>query len=259
MRIALNLSSRPWTDQGPLIRKLRIAVIAMVLLAALLVGAERVAHRRAMIAAKNESVIANQEAALQKERTMYQSQLQEPKNAAVLIRSRFLNRIFAEKSFSWTAVMMDLENVMPAGVQVAQIQPQVMPDGTIVIQMRVNGERDKAVDLIRALEHSQRFLSPRLAGEATQSTQGSNGVQPVASGPVPVTFDIQAEYNPLPAPTTEQLEKHLAERNAEAAKKKGPAPTHPPVGPAGGRGQGPIHPMGSPQSRPMPLSKRPTP
>ncbi len=28
---------------------------------------------------------------------------------------QFLNAVFARKSFSWTAVMMDLERVLPAG------------------------------------------------------------------------------------------------------------------------------------------------
>ncbi len=37
--------------------------------------------------------------------------------------------LFAEKSFSWTSVMMDLERVLPAGVQVTSIEPAIYGGG----------------------------------------------------------------------------------------------------------------------------------
>ncbi len=51
--------------------------------------------------------------------------MREPQNAAVLSQSQFLNQLFARKAFSWTAVMMDLENVLPSGVQVLNIDPVI--------------------------------------------------------------------------------------------------------------------------------------
>ena len=46
-------------------------------------------------------------------------------------RAHFLNQLLLRKSFSWTAVMMDLENVLPTGVQVTAIEPQVTADGDV--------------------------------------------------------------------------------------------------------------------------------
>jgi type IV pilus assembly protein PilN len=132
--------------------------------------------------------------------------MRQPTNAAVLDRAHFLNALFLQKSFSWTAVMMDLENVLPTGVQVTSIEPQATPTGDVIIRLRVSGDRDRAVQLVRNLEHSRRFLQPRLSGEASQA-KATNAPRPgmfgpqqmnVPTAPAGVEFDILANYNPLP-------------------------------------------------------------
>ena len=138
--------------------------------------------------------------AAQIERQTNETRMHEPQNQAVLERSTFLNELFARKSFSWTAVMMDLERVLPAGIQVTSIDPAITAEGGVNIRMRVSGQRDPAVDLVRNLERSQRFLTPRLVNETSQ-TKEPNGQTPVVQTGVPggVEFDILSGYNPLPA------------------------------------------------------------
>ena len=63
--------------------------------------------------------------------------MRQPQNAAVLAQAQFLNKLFLRKTFSWTAVMMDLETVLPSGVQVMNIDPVVAKDGQVTIRMRV--------------------------------------------------------------------------------------------------------------------------
>jgi type IV pilus assembly protein PilN len=95
--------------------------------------------------------------------------------------------------------MMDLENVLPSGVQVLNIDPVPMKDGKVTIRLRVSGAHDKGVELVRNLEHSRRFISPRLARETAETSQqnGNRQVEQV-SAPSNVNFDLLAEYNPLP-------------------------------------------------------------
>jgi type IV pilus assembly protein PilN len=52
---------------------------------------------------------------LEMERQTNEARMHEPQNRAVLDRSQFLNTLFASKSFSWTAVMMDLERRASGG------------------------------------------------------------------------------------------------------------------------------------------------
>jgi type IV pilus assembly protein PilN len=139
--------------------------------------------------------------------------MKQPQNQSVLARSQFLNALFASKSFSWTAVMMDLEKVLPNGVQVTSIDPVISKEGDVSIRLRVTGDRDKAIQLVRNLETAQRFVAPRLGGETALTAEK---VSALGRGPAPgfgpgargaetdavlgngVEFEIFSGYNPLP-------------------------------------------------------------
>lgn len=131
--------------------------------------------------------------------------MHQPQNMAVLERSRFLNAVFAQKSFSWTAVMMDLERVLPTGVQVTSIDPTISKEGEVSLRLRVSGDRDRAVQLVRNLETSQRFVSPRLSGESAQVQEGSRTAGTSPTEPAAVAFEILSGYNPLPAASAKQV------------------------------------------------------
>ncbi|HEV2578325.1 MAG TPA: PilN domain-containing protein [Acidobacteriaceae bacterium] len=205
MRISINLATRPFVELRPLFLRLRIL---MALLAIIAIGLGFWAHtlqKRLDRASAQMDNLRNQTIGAQQERLQNERRMREPANAAVLDRAHFLNSLFLAKSFSWTAVMMDLENVLPTGVQVTSIEPQVTQTGDVIIRLRVSGERDRAVQLVRNLEHSRRFLQPRLSGEASQAksttAQRPGTFQPQTNlpGAAPgVEFDILANYNPLP-------------------------------------------------------------
>jgi len=211
MRIQLNLASRPFVELGPLYLRLRILIILLAVVAVplwLLLATEK---RKASEAHARLAAVEQKIQAIEAQKLAFQAQMREPKNASVLSQSQFLNQMFARKAFSWTAVMMDLENVLPSGVQVMNIDPVVSRDGKVTIRLRVSGAHDRGVDLVRNLEHSHRFLAPRLARETAESNQNGRPVeQPSAMSNV--NFDLLAEYNPLP---------ETAEKPAGAGQKNG--------------------------------------
>jgi type IV pilus assembly protein PilN len=179
--------------------------------------------------------------------------MRQPQNAAVLTQAAFLNRLFAQKAFSWTAVMMDLETVLPAGVQVMNIDPEIDKSGAVTIRLRVNGQRDRAVDLVRNLEHSRRFLQPRLASEALETTTTGNQANfQAANGPSNVNFDVLAEYNPLTAHEAAKTADKKAPADGESSVAK-PETRSTPPGPAARHKHAPqLAPLAPPrpQSRP---------
>ncbi len=168
--------------------------------------------------------------------------MRQPGNQAVLERSRFLNEVFARKSFSWTATMMDLERVLPYGVQVTSIDPVITKEGDVQIRLRVTGDRDRTIQLVRNLERSQRFVAPRLAAESQQKEkERGNGAQagtqagaqtvnqPIGNG---VEFDILSGYRPLPStPATPVREGSRAPRHVIAKPSADLMPTVQPVAP----------------------------
>jgi type IV pilus assembly protein PilN len=206
MRISINLATRPFVEIRPLLTRLRVLMGLLAITAVALGVWLHSLNARAAVAQAHMNELKAQTARLQGERQANEARMRRPENRSVLERSQFLNDVFARKSFSWTAVMMDLERVLPSGVQVTSIEPQVASDGTVTIRLRVSGERDRSVQLVRNLENSARFVHPRLAGESAQATEGngvgarggSGALQPASLAlPSTVEFEILSGYNPL--------------------------------------------------------------
>jgi type IV pilus assembly protein PilN len=222
MRISVNLATRPFVELRPLFARLRLAMIALALLAVGLGFWLHSLNAKAKAAqAKMDALKARTTAFLQ-ERQRNESRMHQAQNMAVLERSQFLNALFARKSFSWTAVMMDLEKVLPTGIQVTSIEPVISKEGDVSIRLRVSGDRDRAVQLVRNLESSSRFIAPRLSGEAAQTQEGNRGAvaaQPV--GAAPVEFDILSGYNPLPVAAAKS--KDVA-KDSDATSQEGESP-----------------------------------
>jgi type IV pilus assembly protein PilN len=221
MRISVNLANRPFVELRPLFARLRLAMVVLTVLAVGLWFGLRSLEAKARVAQAQMDGLKAKTQLYQHERQVNEARMHQPQNMAVLERSQYLNAVFAQKSFSWTAVMMDLEKVLPVGVQVTSIEPNITKEGDVNIRLRVSGDRERAVQLVRNLETSQRFLLPRLASEQAQAQEGSriaNAAPTLAPGAV--QFEILSGYNPLPAkPVSATKEAEGNSAKARGAKK----------------------------------------
>ena len=194
MKISVNLATRPYADQGPALKRLRIGMGVLALMLCLLGLGMLHFHQAALKMQAQEDAVQASITKIQHEQQGYQAQMQQPVNARVLQQAEFLNKLFDEKSFSWTAAMEDLERVLPGGVQVTSIEPTRSKEGRITLHLRVSGQRERTVSTLRNMEASKRFSAPRISGENAENTAGGNSLQIQDSGRV--TFDMLAEYNP---------------------------------------------------------------
>jgi type IV pilus assembly protein PilN len=113
-------------------------------------------------------------------------------------RSQYLNSIFARKAFSWTTVFSDMEKLMPPGLHVVSIAPQLDKDNQLEVHILVGGEsRDRALTLVRNLEKTPRFRDVTLRSDVTNTVQNERGA---TTGPEEerdlIRFDIVARYVP---------------------------------------------------------------
>ncbi|HVC46079.1 MAG TPA: PilN domain-containing protein [Terracidiphilus sp.] len=215
MKITLNLATRPFADQGPAIRKLRVAMgVLAVVGIGLGVGLHMVDAAAAEARARDAALEARIDGVRQ-ERQGYEALMHQPANAEVLNQVKYLNALFDEKAFSWTLAMEDLETVLPGGVQVTSIEPNREKDGHILLHLRVQGPRDKSVDLVRNLEHSRHFLEPRIVGESAENTSAPGQAAQPVSAAMRENFELEAEYNPAKA------EEQASATKATAAAKRG--------------------------------------
>jgi type IV pilus assembly protein PilN len=215
MRISINLATRPFVELRPLFARLRLVMAALAVMALALGIWLHYLNVREQAAQAQMDILKSQTAALETERRKNELRMREPQNRAVLDRSLFLNDLFATKSFSWTSVMMDLERMLPPGVQVTSIEPVITADHNVSIRLRVNGERERVVQFVRNLERSERFLSPRPANETAQTREPGSTTVAQMGTPGGVEFEILSGYNPLPSADKTTLEKRRALRQDE--------------------------------------------
>ena len=188
MRVDINLATRPYEDSGPLWLRwggalAALGLFTLILLYCTISGWAAARKDRGLIEQRQQQIAARD---LQKAKA--EETLNLPANRGTRDRAQFLNDLFLRKAFSWTRVFEDLERVMPARLHVVSIHPDKAPDNQLQIKLVVAGEsRDRALELVRKMESSQRFRQTQIEQESTQAgqTPGDN-----------VQFDISALYVP---------------------------------------------------------------
>ena len=174
MRLDINLASQPYEDARQFWLRWGAAVCALGLLTLVLltmdvtgwINARRdhtaIASVRAMIADRDQ-IRANAE-----------RRLSLPENRTIRDESQLLNELIERKAFSWTLVLENLEKVMPPRVHVVAIHPELNEDNQLALKMTVAGDsRDRAIELARRMEGSQRFEHTEVVTERySQSTSG---------------------------------------------------------------------------------------
>ena len=188
MRVDINLASQPYQDAKQFWLRWGGALVVLGLLTLILVYSALTGW---IIARKDRDLIRQREAqiaARAQEKTQAEALLSRPENRSTRDRSQFLNELFQRKAFSWTKVFEDLERVMPPRLHVVSIRPEMGSEAELNIKLVVAGEsRERALDLVRKMEASQRFQQTRIDQERAESGQvaGDN-----------VQFDISAVYVP---------------------------------------------------------------
>jgi type IV pilus assembly protein PilN len=204
-------------------KRLRIGMIVLAVISLAGLGALHLVHSKAEAARALEHSIDGSIAKINSERTGYEAMMAQPRNAQFMTEVDELNELFEAKAFSWTMAMESLETELPGSVQVTQIEPQRSKTGQITLHLRVVGPHNLSDDLVKNLEHSKRFQTPRIVGEEAESanTPNSKNLEPVSVSNR-FNFDLQAEYvPPTEAELAAERKKHRA---AEAESVAAPAP-----------------------------------
>ncbi|HEU5232514.1 MAG TPA: PilN domain-containing protein [Terriglobales bacterium] len=188
MKIAVNLASRPYEDEGQFYRHWGTALALAALFTAFMVFISVRHYHDSQREWESARQAQSKLAELKKESALAQQVLARPENRGTRDESQFLNGAILRKSFSWTKLMEDMEKVMPAGLRVTSIAPVVDQRTRFTLKVQVEGEtRDTAIELLRNMERSPHFRSPQLSSE----THGKPG-----EGTAAVRSDIITSYLP---------------------------------------------------------------
>jgi type IV pilus assembly protein PilN len=100
-----------------------------------------------------------------------------PENARLKERSSFVNGIIDERSFDWTQMFMDLEKIMPVGVHVVSIQPQLVKDHMFV-RLTVAATTDESkIKFLHAMENSTAFSNVELLSVHGAQNSGDQALE----------------------------------------------------------------------------------
>ncbi len=196
MRVNINLASQPYEDARQFWFRWGGAFIALGIIT---LGLIYITVSGWLSARKDQAMIEQRQAQIavrDKEKADAAAMMNLPQNRSTRDRSEFLNDLFQRKAFSWTQAFEDLEKLMPPQLHVVSIHPEMSPDNQLEIKLTVAGtSRDRALELVRKMEGSQRFHDTEIDEEKISTSQGANEV----------VFNITALYIPgadaPPAPT----------------------------------------------------------
>src|SRR5579863_5603640 len=143
MKTRFNLASSPLENNRRFIAGALtvgiLAAAALVFLSVHVVRARRT--NRAMRA--DIGRLEDQIRASQREQERLRVALKNPKIVEVMNRSQFLNNLIEQRTFPWTKMFADLEQILPPGVRVVSISPQMDKEGRVKVLLVVSAVNDE--------------------------------------------------------------------------------------------------------------------
>jgi Tfp pilus assembly protein PilN len=172
MRIGLNLATAPLENNRRfLLGAFGVGIVALAVLGVL--GTHTLREQRADRELRTEiSRLQSEIRDMQRERKELEELFQDPQTARVLDRAALLNAMIAQRSFGWTKLFMDLEQLLPTGVRVLNIAPR-MADGRVEVKLVIGAFSDAEKEkFVQALESSEEFTGVQLLNETRPNRAG---------------------------------------------------------------------------------------
>lgn len=179
----LNLAARPYRDYRP--------VYAVVVVSSLLIAFLAFNNFDTWLRYRTETKSTRDEIARIERQTAMERQRTETTNrqissidlVSLAKESKFVNKQLAERAFSWSQLLDDLEHVLPSDVRITAISPAFAENGTVQLNLPCEGKSaDSMLTTIRRLQGDPRFANPF-----------PNNEEDTGSG---YRFSISVEYKP---------------------------------------------------------------
>jgi len=186
MRLNINLATHPYEDAREFWARWGAGVGVLALLTLLLLGWTVRSWTNAGRDRHNIAQLQQQIAERDRQRAEAQTFLDMAANHSTRDQSQFLNTLIQRKSFSWTQVFEDLEQVMPEDLHVVSLRPEFNEQNEMQLDMKVVGNtRSAAVDLVHRMEGSKHFQNAQLVQEAIAGDASGGVIATVVSTYIP--------------------------------------------------------------------------
>ena len=190
LRVPLNLASRPFFNN-------RKFYAASLLLGLVFVGLSA-ANLLLYLAHRSQSLRLNRELAdqtaeagrLEREQQEIWARLQRPETEDFLNLVDYLNPLIAQRTFSWTRFLNQLENLVPHQVQIVAIAPRIV-ESEIAVEIFCNARSGADyIEFISRLEADSDFYQVNLMTEDVSKSPNFVGKH----------YGLQVKYRAQPPP-----------------------------------------------------------
>jgi type IV pilus assembly protein PilN len=193
----LNLAARPYRDYRPVYA----AVVAMSLLAAfLMLNNVETYYRYTRDTRSTRAKIAALEAQTQQEREREQSVQQRIKGldlGRLAAQTKFVNAKLAERAFSWSTLLDELESVLADDVRLTTVTPRFNSDGTIGLALDFRSKSaDGMIKTINRLHADPQFRNPFPSNQSVVEEGGYQFVLTVEYVPPPMSGGVRLSEAP---------------------------------------------------------------
>lgn len=165
LRVPLNLASKPFFNNRKFYAASLLLGMVFVVLSATNVWLY-LAHRSQSLRINRELANQGAEAArLESEQEEIWARLQRPETEEFLDLVNYLNPLIAQRTFSWTRFLNQLENLVPHQLQIVAITPRII-ESEIVVEILCNGRSGADyIEFISRLEADADFYQVNLMTE----------------------------------------------------------------------------------------------
>jgi type IV pilus assembly protein PilN len=177
MKVNLNLSSNPFVNNRSFYLLAGCLFLLLVGLSYWNVALQRNVHARKIKMDSSLSHSREQFEKIEREEKEIKARLLKPETADFLETVEFVNQLIERKTFSWTTLLNDLEQLTPGSIQVVSIRPRVVKN-EFGIEITANARNSADyIEFIKNLESSDRFQNLTPIYEDLSKTPGFSGKQ----------------------------------------------------------------------------------
>lgn len=188
MRTKFNLASSPLENNRQfIVGSTALGTISLLMLTLLSI---HVVHARRVNRETREDIMVLQKQirGSQAQQERLRAVFRNPRTVEVMERSEFLNRLIEERTFPWTKMFADLERILPPGVRVISISPQMEKDDTVKVVLVIGAENDEQKDkFVQTITASPVFSNVQVTEETYPKSREANTA-------TNVLFQLEARY-----------------------------------------------------------------
>lgn len=182
----LNLASRPYRDYTPVYA---VAIVLALVTGFLMINNIQTAYRYFVNTEETRGEIARVEAETAAETRAAETLERSAEGInvrALAMETSYINAQIAERAFSWSNLLDNMERVLPRNVRLMTLNPDIQPDGDVrlTITARAKGS-DGMVTMLRNMLGDPHFADP-FPGTDSKNDDGS------------YSFSLSTTYRPDP-------------------------------------------------------------